>query len=234
MPIEEIKRPLSLPPQNWQVGFGAGPQFTEESSDRVHFGFDPLFIYPYFQLGSRLEYYIPATFKFYFLKNIETKDSIISINGPNCTGTLGCNGFGYSAADGLVFYFGGSIDYKKQLNDNLWLTSAINSNYTTHINDISAQTSFGIGYQISKRFYSTMIPGIIYSNHMFLTDSILIADRKELTYYRTDGNTITFNIPLTFGVNITNRWTIYLKTAYGYDVYGDTQLGALAGFRYIW
>lgn len=235
MPIEEIKRPLSLPPENWQIGFGAGPQITKNRLEKISYlGFDPLFIFPYFQLGSKLEYYILATIKYYFLKNIEVKDSIISITGPNCTGTIGCNGFSYSQFDGFLFYFGGSIDYKKQVNNKVWLISTINSNYTTHINSIDGQLSIGIGYQISKRFYSILTPEVNYSNQMYLSDSVWSRGKKELNYYRIQRNNITFYFPLTFGVNITNRWTIYLKTEYGYNIYEVTNLGALAGFRYNW
>jgi hypothetical protein len=234
LPIEEINRPLSLPPENWRIGIGAGPRLIKDHMSKTDMAIDPIFVYPYIQLGSKWEYYIPTIIKFYCAKNVEIKDSTLYARGTNCAMSAGLTGISYSQLEGTVVYFSGSINFKKSLTDRLWMTSLGSAYYHTHINTYGCGFNTGLGYQFSKHFYATFAPSLYYSNYRTLSDTVDVSGEKKINVIRIQEDNLTGVFPIVFGFNVTEKWSIYLITDYRLNIYNDIQIESVLGFSYSW
>ena len=251
LPLEEIKRPLSLPPRNWRIGIDAGPLFSFDKIERNRpffsgldywrLGMDggplfrhekivaegmelnPIFAYPYFQLGKRWEYYLPAVFKFYIVKNVQTTDSILTINGPNLASTMGLIFAGYNAVDGVVLEVKSILDYKQPISDKVWLISNWIISFQTSVNTLDASLGAGMGLQISKRFYATFVPSISYSNYQieYWKSSFL---NSGYSPHKIRKNYVNGNIPFLLGMNLTSKISVYWKTNGRLNSEDDAQL----------
>lgn len=225
LPIEEIKRPLSLPPRNWRIGLEAGAAYSSDFMDKPYLDLGFIFQYPYFQLGNRWEYYIPASFTFYFLKNTDIVDSVVYLNGPNCAVTAGWTGFYLSHLLGLCLTFGGTIDYKKPLTDRLWMISGVVADYETNTNDFAGRVSAGIGAQITSRIYATFGPSVQYTKHTLAHSE---------TRVRTWRDDLSANVPLVLGINLTKKWSLFWKTHGSFYWDSNLNFGSTLGFHYTW
>lgn len=222
--LEEISRPLSLPPENWRVGLKTGTYFSlHEKSTPFNLEFTPTLIYPYFQLGSRWEYSLPAQCKFYIVKQTEIKDSVIYITGANCAISAGCIGFYYSDCDGLSLALESKFDYKVPISDKVWLLSNITVDYRTNYNNFGGNVTVGCGYQISKHFYTTFEPSIAFYKYRYF-------DYSFRDYYLEEYTRIS--IPMLIGVNITKRWSLDWQNGVCNYTNGHWVYNTALGFSY--
>ena len=232
LPIEEIRRPLSLPPENWRIGAGAGTFFNSDNIQKPSLDLDAIFTYPYFQFGTQLEYYLPATFKYYIAKNIEIKDSVMSINGLNCAISAGLIGWSFTSIGGSVLTFTANVDCKKPVNNKLWLLSKLLVNYKTNrSNDFMSDFAIGIGYQISEKFYAIISPTVYYNNYMNFpyenNYNINLINYYGLYFINNEG--FNWTIPIVLGANLTNTMSVYWRTKGHFHLKGSTQFSSALG-----
>jgi hypothetical protein len=223
LPVEEIKRPLSLPPKTWRIGDAVGLH-----GDGAHYGWlflNTIFAYPYFQIGNNLEYYIPAQIKYYFVKNVEIKDSILSIIGGNAAVTAGWTGLSYSSYIGAAFTFKGILDFKKPISETIWMTAFGAALFTTNTENYDGSLGAGIGCQFTRRLYATLVPSFSYFRYITL---------DIFTNDRTSGNKSCGTFPLLFGVNLTEKWTLFTEMAAQFYSGGDRRYSLEVGFHYTW
>lgn len=189
------------------------------------FDMDFDFSFPNIPLGSRCEYHIPTLFKFYLIKNTEIKDSIIQITGKNLAVSAGLY-FDHVETLGLMAVFNAIIEYKHPVTEKLWLLSNFFINYTTISQDYYASLEAGAGYQLSKRFYATIVPSL---------------DQYRLTNYNKSNENLEIVeelrliVPVLVGVNITRKWSTYWRNEalcwYGYDSWA---FRSMFGFQFTW
>jgi hypothetical protein len=226
LPQEEIIRPLSLPPENWRIGLdGCAIFYNYNRTGNPHSVFQPIFAYPYFQLGTNWEYYIPASFKYYLLKNIKIQDSTICVTGPNSAISAGWTGITYSAGSGLRLTFEADLDCKYPVSEKLWLFSNINADYESHVNDFGGSVAAGVGYQFSRPFFMTVAPALSFYKYTFYDYWY------DNPYSRTSAYVV---FPLLMGVNFSKAWALRWKNSVVFYHGTNLTFESLMGFHFTW
>jgi hypothetical protein len=222
LPVEEIDRPLSLPPASGTVGLELDGWVRSDDHRVRNHQFIPTLLPPYFKIGNNSECYIPGLFRRHVLKNIEIDGTTKRITGPNAALTAGMNYAGYSRLIGFEFEFCAGYDYKRPLNEKVWITSGGYLYYTTNISAFSGFVDAGVGYQISRHFYATLNPTLSFLNPW--AGSLIVYPEDEQY----------FSLPLTVGVNINRAVKLYWRSSIHY--YGDFSVvyGQALGLSYTW
>jgi hypothetical protein len=230
---EEIKRPLSLPPGNWRIGAGAGPFFNSGKTPKQSLELDVIFNYPYFQFGKNVEYYLPATFKCYISKNVETKDSVMSISGMNCAVSAGLVGWSYSQFAGSVFTFAADVDFKKPVSDKLWMVAKALVNYSTYrSDDVMSGLTIGIGCQLSDKIYTTFTPTLFYNNHTKTFFGAIVNLETCFELYGIGREGFSTSFPMVLGVNLTKTLSLYWRNNVHLYFNGSTQYSSVLGLYF--
>jgi hypothetical protein len=226
--LQEISRPLSLPPENWRIGLGTGIQLSREYTNFYSIQIDPYFSYPYFQLGDRWEYYVPSIFKFYLLKDVEIRDSVMYLRGLNAAIVFGITGIYWSEADGFGMTLSGRLQYKQPITSSVYSFSNTELDYATNTRNLSGQFSIGLGSQITAGLYTTLGLSVSYYNYYY-------PGQTRYTFF-SNGRYHSFygSLPLVLGWNLTQKWSIYWKNQISYYGVFDARFGSLIGFSFTW
>ncbi|KMQ51703.1 hypothetical protein CHISP_1460 [Chitinispirillum alkaliphilum] len=237
LPVEEIKRPLSLPQKNWglSLGYGLGIERKQRQSynhlirqGNIPHGFlFNMFAYPYLPiLDGFAEIHFPTQFKFYPIRNLETSDSTLYINGLNWALGGGIEEISYFFEHlniGWKAYSQFKIPFTNQ-----WLFSDVVFNYQSNGSEkkMIVDAGIGIGYQINRHLYITSQIKGLYRRYKGI---FYIFNKKE----KFTCNHYWLSLPLQVGFNINNRWKVFVFTRA--ELSTDSYLtGAGGGFDFYW
>ncbi len=233
--MEESKRPLSLPPKNWGVSIGHGPEVRSVQGEsewfllfqgNIPYGYlHQAFAYPHLPLfNDNVELHFPLHLKIYPIRNVEVIDSTLCINGPNWALGGGVHGISISEVASYISWNICSqlkVPLRKQ-----WVFSDMIFKHRMS-NEISIETGIGIGFQINRNLYLTSeLQGFYW--------------RKEYTlgHYATNRTSLeesySLSLPIQAGINIDKRWKFFVFTrpiVFSYDSY---LIGGGLGFDYYW
>ncbi|MBN1576705.1 MAG: hypothetical protein JW913_09150 [Chitinispirillaceae bacterium] len=224
LPVEEIKRPLSLPKYGGRVGYEMDAFVNSDNYSKGDRSSQGILMVPYIELGDKWEYYIPIAFRYYLVKNTEIRNHTPCITGANAAVNGGLTGVYYRNPWGPMLHFEAGLDYKRPLNDRLWLTSGAQLIYETNKNLYGGWARTGIGYQISRHFYATFAPSYTIHNP-YVNEGHLISF-PEIGRY--------FTLPLLLGVNITKTVSLYGRSSLVYFRDYTVRYGLGLGFHYTW
>jgi hypothetical protein len=254
LPVEEIRRPLSLPPKNWNVGLGLGPgHYFKEGPYGFGAGYyfqkGPLrnyidgkfdFAYPYLPLSQRAElHFTPLNMKFYLLRNTRIMDSTIVCTGPNWALGGGVDWFSYSSVSGSSISFDLFTDFKVPFNEKIWMLSSCWMDYAPIDNlesdrenhDVDIVGGVGIGCQWNEHLYSTLVATEQYHRLQY---SVAADGPPWMTTTTERFDEHMFNIYSYTGYNINKRWKIYVRPAVNFYSDGAISGSAICGFDYYW
>ncbi len=175
-PVSEIDRPLFLPQKNWQVSFGGGAENMnyfekyvrddEWTANQILFHFEKNIWFPVVDIkwpslyiGNTVEFNVPATFRWYIVKNVEKVHGIERISGANVAAINEITGIYYNFYRGLTFYTRHAVTIKTVLSKRLWFSScpAIYLLLPVHEPlqsqfEANLRMPFSIGCQITERW----------------------------------------------------------------------------------
>jgi hypothetical protein len=224
LPVEEIDRPLSLPPASGTIGIRWDAWVRSDDYSKKNSVVSPVFLPPYFKLGNRSECYIPGVFRYYLLKNTEIKNNTVRITGTNAALTAGLYNISYSNSEGFGARFSAGIDYKRPLFEKIWVCADGALTYTTDNNVYGGWAEAGIGYQISRCFYAMFIPGYsIYNPNV--NDGQLVSFPEDCRY---------FTLPLLIGVNMNRAVKLYWRSSLIYYRNYNVAYGQGLGLSFTW
>ncbi|MBN1308551.1 MAG: hypothetical protein JXA18_11570 [Chitinispirillaceae bacterium] len=224
LPIEEIERPLSLPPRSVRLGIDGSAYVNSDDYDKKSDTRQPLTVCRLFDIGDKGEFYLPAIFRYNLLKNTEIRNNEVCITGTNAAVTAGLRGLNYYRSTGYLLLFGASLNYKRPLNERVWLMADCFLECETDTNLYGGSVQAGIGYQISRRFYATFVPSYSIYNPSF-NDGYLISF-PEIGRY--------FTLPLLLGVNMTKNLSLYWQSSIIYFRNYTVRYGQRGGIHFTW
>lgn len=250
-PVEEIKRPLSLPPKNWGLSLGIGPAWTNYSTEtlpiaKTHIppGYLPVFAYPYVPLfeGWLELHFSLLKLKYYPVRNVEIVDSTLCITGPNLA--VG----GGASIETVDFFIAGFeapfpwhlfAQYKAPVRQNLWLSAVANFHRRTHrvYHSTSAQIQAGCGYQFTRNLYATIdLDASYYKAILPRVDFVFNENnRGEWIIYGAEYEQLTTQLPIQLGYNFGRQWKVFVTGLAGYYFKHEVFYGGgTAGFDFYW
>jgi hypothetical protein len=237
-PVEEINRPLSLPPKNWGVSLGLGPGYYHSKSSsyfytagmaNIPFGYLlPMFAYPFLPINDKLElHFTLLNLKYYPIKNTKVIDSTLCINGPNLAIGGGLRWFNTSGGP-LNFFF----QFKNPLTMKSWLFSHgfIVDNVFPD-NSVSGQfeydAEFGFGFQVTPRLYSTLSIGVNRYKSTEKYSEFGFSYVEKYDYW-------SFRLPMQWGYNLNKKWKMFCYGDVSYLKPEAISTNWALGFDFYW
>lgn len=251
-PVEEIKRPLSLPPKNWGMSLGirrAWANYLTEPAFLPHtnipLGHLPYTTYPYQPLfNGRMElHFTLLNLKFYPVHNVVIEDSAICMNGPNLA--VG-GGMPFEAID--VPFLGLSagipwnafVEFKAPLSGKLWAggEAILYNRPDQDFPRTRLRIQSGLGYQFNRKLYGTVdISGSYFRailpkiTHILRISGGGFDEKVEKVDYEVFGT----ELPIQLGYNFDKHWKLFLTGLAGYTSSHDAfYAGGGAGFDVYW
>lgn len=224
LPVEEIDRPLSLPPASGTAGVEWRISARSDDHTIQSRNSQPIIVPPYFKLGNKSECYLPGLFRYHLLKNIDIQGATVRTTGANAALTAGMNSVGYSGFRGVELNFCAGINYKRPLDEKVWLESEGYLRYTTAGKVYGGYAQGGFGYQISRNLYATFIPMC----------SIYNPNVNDGNYFSFPEAYQSFTLPLLFGININRAIKLFWRSSLHYYRDNSVMYGQGLGISYTW
>jgi hypothetical protein len=247
-PVEQIRRPLSLPPKNWGLSIGTGvgynsargghPRYVAMDGNIPCAYLDPMFAYPYVGLfNERAElHFTPLRVKVYPVRNVVVEDSALCISGFNWALGGGIEymtfSFNSDGLDRVTATLGAFSELKVPISTECWLFSTIRGQYTPgggsyngNVMDVNAK--IGPGFQFGRYLYATIGAEGRYRITILPDSEFPFRDTRRYAHY-------SLSMPMKWGYNFNRRWKVFLFTEIGTDLEDGYFGGAGMGFDFYW